>query len=183
MAAVSVKNWAVRGSTFALWALAAASAAYWGLKVAGRAAPVTAAPLASRGAAAPDPAAIARLLGSNPAAPMAAAPVPSLASRFALVGVAAHASGGGAALISVDGKPAKPYRVGSAVEEGLVLQSVHGRQAQLGPSVKGPASLTLELPQRASAPQAPAPALPSIPAGMPGIPPGMVPPPTIRTAP
>jgi general secretion pathway protein C len=182
MAAVSVKNWAVRGSTFALWALAAASAGYWGLKLAGRAAPATAAPLATRAAAAPDPAAVARLLGANPGTSVVAAPVPSLASRFALVGVAAHASGGGAALISIDGKPAKPYRVGSTVEEGLVLQAVKGRQAVLGSGREGPAALTLELPQRTAANSAPAAGVP-MPPPQPGVPPGMAPPPTLRTAP
>jgi general secretion pathway protein C len=184
MAAVSVKNWSVRGTTFALWALAAASAGYWGLKLAGHAAPAGGAPLASRSAVPPDPAAIARLLGANPGVPVAAAAAPSLASRFALVGVAAHTSGGGAALISVDGKPAKPYRVGSQVEEGLVLQAVKGRQAVLAGSLNGPAVLTLELPQRSAANQSPVPAVPALPPA--GIPPGMAPgmaPPTMRTAP
>jgi general secretion pathway protein C len=71
------------------------------------------------------------LLGSSPGALAApAAPVPALASRFQLLGVAAgERSGGGAAVISVDGKPARSYRVGSTLEEGLVLQSVRGRQA------------------------------------------------------
>jgi general secretion pathway protein C len=65
-------------------------------------------------------------------------------SRLVLIGVVAGASGG-TALIAVDGKPAKPFRVGRQVEEGLMLQSVAKRQAVLAASVNGPAVLTLEL--------------------------------------
>ncbi|HZY15973.1 MAG TPA: type II secretion system protein N, partial [Ramlibacter sp.] len=55
--------------------------------------------------------------------------------------------GGGAAILSVDGKPARPYRVGSLVEEGLVLQSVQPRSATLAAEVRGPALVVLELPE------------------------------------
>lgn len=139
-------TWTVRGATFALWLLAAGSAAYWALKLGS--APSRPAPVASaaRGLASVDPAAIARLLGGSSTA-VAAAPQPSLASRFNLVGVVAGvASGGGAAVISVDGKPARPYRVGSQLDEGLVLQSVQGRRAVLAAQADGPPVLTLELP-------------------------------------
>jgi general secretion pathway protein C len=138
-------SWTVRGATFALWLLAAASAAYWGLQLGAGPARVAPPADAAHGLAAVDPGAIARLLGGVGAAP-AAAPLPSLASRFALVGVVAgERSGGGAAVIAVDGRPARPFRVGSAVDEGLVLQSVQGRRAVLGPP-GGAAILTLELP-------------------------------------
>ncbi len=63
-----------------------------------------------------------------------------------LTGVAAGTSGRGAALISVDGRPARPYAVGMAVGDGLVLQSVQGRRAQLGPALQGPSTVVLELP-------------------------------------
>jgi general secretion pathway protein C len=62
------------------------------------------------------------------------------------VGVVSDRSQQGAALIVVDGKPARPYRVGSQVDEGLVLQSVQARRAVLASSANGPAVLTLELP-------------------------------------
>jgi len=137
--------WTVRGATFALWALAAGSAVFWGLKVGAGAPSVPVPPAAPRQVAAVDPAALARLLGGAPSLVSAPA-MPSLASRFHLVGVAAGAdSGGGAAVISVDGKPGRPYRVGTAIEEGVVLQSVRGRQAVLG-SADGLPLLTLELP-------------------------------------
>lgn len=141
-------TWTVRGATFALWLLAAACAAFWAMRLGS--APEVAAPLpAGPRAVAVDPAAIAGLLGGGPAAPgvAAAAPVASLASRFQLVGVAAGASsGGGAAVIAVDGKPAKPFRVGSFVDDGLVLQSVQGRRAVLATQPGGAAAVTLELP-------------------------------------
>ena len=87
--------------------------------------------------------AAARSLGAQPVAEVAA---PSLASRFQLVGVLTGGPFQGAALIAVDGKPAKPVRVGAVVAEGLVLQSTQGRRANLGASLQSPAALTLELP-------------------------------------
>jgi general secretion pathway protein C len=140
-------RWAVAGSTFALWALVAGSAVFWALKLSGGAG-VAAAPPVVRSPAPIDPAAIARLLGSGPAAAVGPPPVASLASRFALVGVVAGRRGhDGAALIAVDGKPAKPFRVGAAVEEGLLLQSVQTRGAVLAATMDGPPAVTLELPR------------------------------------
>jgi general secretion pathway protein C len=141
-------RWAVAGSTFLLWALVAGSAVFWGLKMSARSAAVSA-PVATRAPAPADPVALARLLGAAPAANDGAAPAaPALASRLALVGVVASASQHGAALISVDGKPAKPFRVGATIEEGLLLQSVQGRRAVVSGSAAGPGGLTLELPAR-----------------------------------
>jgi general secretion pathway protein C len=140
-------RWAVAGSTFVLWALVAASAVYWGMKLAAPRGGAPMMPVAARTPVPADPAAVARLLGASPAS-TAAAPVASLASRFVLVGVVASPSHKGAALIAVDGKPAKPFRVGSAVDDRLVLQSVGSRRAVLAESTDGPAVVTLELPQR-----------------------------------
>ena len=69
-----------------------------------------------------------------------------LANRYVLVGVVADQDRGGAALIAVDGKPPKAVRVGAAVDDGLVLQSVVGRRAVLAANAKAPAAVTLELP-------------------------------------
>jgi len=138
-------SWSLRGVTFLVWALAAASAAYWGLRW--RGAPVSA--TSSAAVAQPvsivstDSAAMGRLLGAVTVTPV----TPSLASRFSLVGVAAGTQHSGAALIAIDGKPARPFRVGAKVEEGLILQSVSPRRAALGPSADGAATLTLDLPQ------------------------------------
>jgi general secretion pathway protein C len=70
-----------------------------------------------------------------------------VASRFQLTGVVAERSSGGYALIAIDGKPAQPYRVGSPVDDALVLHSVAARSAALAASVDAPVSLTLELPR------------------------------------
>jgi general secretion pathway protein C len=140
-------NWTVRIATFVVWAAAAASAAYWGLKlVSGNAsAPPIAAPL--RAAPVADAGAVARLLGHNASStPSPSVAQPTLASRFSLVGVVAGASQRGAALLVVDGRPAKPYRVGSQVDADLVLQAVEPRRAVLAASADGPPVLTLELP-------------------------------------
>jgi general secretion pathway protein C len=136
-------RWAVAGATFALWALVAASAVFWGLKFTARTSSGPGVPMAARSTAPADPVAVARLLGASPAA--AQAPV-SAASRFSLVGVVADPRHRGAALISVDGKPPKPFRIGSSVDDRLVLQSVGSRKAVLGESATGPATVTLELP-------------------------------------
>jgi len=144
MVSNSQSRWAVRSATFFLWGLAAASAAYWALKLS-RPQSFAAAP-AVRATAPADAAAVARLLGFSPRAALPSAPAPGLASRFALVGVVAGPSRRGAALIAIDGKPARPFRVGSVLEDGLLLQAVEGRRAVLAASAEGPALLTLELP-------------------------------------
>jgi len=135
-------RWLVRGGTFAVWALALASVVYWGLKATSApGGPVAAVQTDNRPPV--DAAVVARLLGARSApAPMVA----NVAGRFSLAGVLAGAQHGGAALIAVDGKPAKPYRVGSVVDDGLVLQSVAPRRAVLGAGMDGPAAFTLELP-------------------------------------
>ena len=138
-------RWAVRGSTLVLWILAAGSSVYWGLKIA-PAASSTAIAAPTRLPAPPDPAAMARLLGANPVAASPAGAAVSLASRFSLLGVVAAPSQRGAALIAVDGKPARPFRVGAAVDDGLLLQSVQARRAVLAATAGGPAVLTLDLP-------------------------------------
>jgi general secretion pathway protein C len=71
-----------------------------------------------------------------------------LASRFQLLGVMAGESSQGAALIAVDGKVAKPFRVGSLVVDGLVVQSAQGRRVSLGAAMDGPSTLVLELPAK-----------------------------------
>lgn len=88
---------------------------------------------------------MARILGGGVAATPSAA-APSTASRLTLVGVVADPSSGGVALISVDGKPARPFAVGAKVDDRLVLQSVTGRRAVLSADRNGPVEVMLELP-------------------------------------
>lgn len=145
--AVSGGRWSVPVATLLLWALAALSAGWWGLKMTSSSgAAALAAPSTARQPELADPVALGRLLGAAPAQGAGPLAAPSLASRFVLTGVVAGISGGGTVLLSVDGQPPKPYRVGSPVAEGLVLQSVQGRRASIGASLRGPEVVTLELP-------------------------------------
>ncbi|MDP3619221.1 MAG: type II secretion system protein N [Ramlibacter sp.] len=139
-------RWTLAGATFAVWALVAASAVYWGLKLSAPPAPVPAAPVL-RTASPADPVSVARLLGSSPVL-ASAAPVASIASRFALLGVVASPGSQGAALIAIDGKPARPFRIGATVDDGLVLKFVDKRKAELAARMDGPVLVTLELPLR-----------------------------------
>lgn len=148
--------WWLRLVTFLVAALAAASAAYWALKWS--ATPVSganAAPAISRSAPT-DPGVVARLLGGAQTAVTALAE--TAASRFKLMGVVTTGTSTGYALISVDGKPARPYRVGAAVNDSLVVHSLAPRSAALAPKADAPASFTLELPALTSANPAPNPA-------------------------
>lgn len=141
-------QWGMRLGTLVLWAAAGASVVYWGLRLSSRPSGM-AAPVAAAAAAAPDTAALARLLGASPVAAVAKAPVAAPSSRFALLGVlSGRSSGGGAALIAMDGKPARPFRVGAQVDAGLVVQSLGPRQASLGASVDGPTTVRLEMPPK-----------------------------------
>jgi general secretion pathway protein C len=49
-------------------------------------------------------------------------------------------------LIAVDGEPAKPFRVGELVTDGMLLQSVKGRSVTLAPEMTGNQGVTLEMP-------------------------------------
>ena len=134
--------WAPRLSTFALAVFAAASMTYWGLKWSSSA-ELPSAPVAMVDAVPGDTQALVRLLGGASAVSVASAS-PSASSRFVLLGVLAGRAGG-AALISVDGKPAKAYRVGSRVADNMLLQSVRARQAVLGTPDTASSALTLQM--------------------------------------
>ncbi|CAN5683355.1 hypothetical protein BH11PSE7_BH11PSE7_23340 [soil metagenome] len=173
-------RWALRLATTGVWGLAAASVAYWGLKLGGAPGAPMAAVVSSALAAPVDSLKVAKLLGATDA-PLAAAPLANASSRFSLVGVVAGVSRTGTALIVVDGKPARPYHVGAAVDTGYVLQSVGPRVAVLGPSLEAPAALTLEMPKPGST----ASAVPvvSVPGMTPNAPTRYVPPPGSIPAP
>jgi len=134
---------------FVIWALAAASATFWALRLGSSPLPVPAhagTVVASSGSAA----SVTRLLGGNnrPSGPATAQASPALSSRFKLIGLMAPAAGTegpGVALIAVDGKTPRAYAVGSPVEGDLVLQTLGHRTAAIGPR-DAPAAFTLELP-------------------------------------
>lgn len=130
--------------TALVMAAAAGTATQWGLRLfAGRRLQEPARAPVVDAAVLINPADVARVLGSKsePAVEQA-----SIASRFALMGVVAGSPNGGAALISVDGKPAQPVRVGGTVANNFVLQSVLGRTAKLGVEGRGVALVSLEMP-------------------------------------
>lgn len=128
-----------RIASFAVWALAAAVAVFWGLRVFVQAPPAPAAPAVALA----QPTAQAdwtRLFGADvvPATTVAAEPPPD--ARFQLVGLVAPRGGGsvGVALIGVDGKPARAYRTGSTIDGALVLQAIQAREVTLGPAGGAP---------------------------------------------
>lgn len=131
-----------------LWLAAGLSAGYWALQAIGQG-PIS--PLVATAAPvqAPEPSAVARALGAVPAAPAAVAgvaPAVDAASRYRLIGVVASGTDRGAALISVDGQPPKPYRVGALLEGGLLLKSLGARQARLVPASGAGNPIDLALP-------------------------------------
>ena len=132
--------------SFAVWALVAASALFWGLRlfVTPTALPAQARLPAQRVAMGGD---LQRVLGMTAKADEPAAS-PG-AERFHLLGVVwprgAEVSPQGVALIAVGDQPARAWRTGSAVDGETVLLSVSQRGVQLGPR-GGPATTTLSLP-------------------------------------
>lgn len=133
----------------AVWALAAGSAVFWLLRLAGM-------PLA----AAPDASPASRLVSAD-GPPVALLSVPELAAllgqalpsaetavsapaRFKLLGVVAEGRGG-VALLALDDQPARPYRVGSRLDEITVLQAVGPRHVVLGTGEPGSGGQRLEL--------------------------------------
>ena len=128
-----------------VWGAVAFSAVTWGLRWSATGTNPSNTTAAAQALPEVDVSAAARSLG---AAPVQAAAAPTLASRFQLQGVMSGGPNAGAALIAVDGKPAKPFRVGAVVADGLVLQSAEGRRISLGASMDGAQTLLLELPAK-----------------------------------
>ena len=139
--------WPVRIATFVVFALAAASAAFWSLKVWGASQPGRGGMAALASAPPLDPQAVAQVLGGGASALRAADAPVATSSRFVLHGVVADTAHAGAALIAVDGKPAKPFAVGKVIDGRLLLQSVDGRRAVLASSMDGAPEIALELQQ------------------------------------
>jgi len=142
-----------RWFAFIVWALAAAAGVFWGLKVFVR--PAAAPPHAVVAVNALPTADVTRVLGvpGTPAEDEGtdAGAASAGDGRFVLVGVVAArgapSARDGVALIAVDGKPPRAYRVGAIVDGDQVVQSVEQRSVQLGPR-GGPARIALELPVR-----------------------------------
>lgn len=137
-------------SAFVIWALIAASIMYWGLQLLASSpkAPLNAVPASESSALRGD---LARLFGAASVAVAAAPAAVAAPSRFKLIGVAApkgkEPQAGGVALIAVDGKPARPYRVGAKVDGELTLRALDWRTASLG-AADGTGGMVLEVPPR-----------------------------------
>ena len=134
---------------FVLWALVAATAVFWGLRLLVRAPAAPPAAVVASEAASPR-VDLTRLLGAVPVALVAPVAQVEANSRFRLLGImapkpSATAPARGVALIVVDGKLPKAFQVGAAVDGDMLLQSVSLRSATLGPARGGP-GFTLELP-------------------------------------
>jgi len=167
-----------RWLAFVIWAAVAATAAGWALRL--LVAPVSApGHTTSVDMTASPRGDLTRLFGVEAPPPVADAPPPA-DTRFKLMGVAAprppaHPSEG-VALIAVDGKPARAFRVGAVVDGETVLQAVRTRGAALGPR-GGAATISLEIPPLPppATGTLPVAAAPGQPAGQPALPPAMVP--------
>ncbi|MBL8326508.1 MAG: hypothetical protein JNJ89_16265 [Rubrivivax sp.] len=130
-----------RWVTFLVWAVVAASAAAWGLKLFVTA-PGAPPQVAVAGQSQLPRGDVTRVLGADAPPPVDPTAGETLAgasgdARFQLVGVVAprgsETARGGVALIAVDGKPAKAFRIGAVVEGDNVVQAIRARGADLGP--------------------------------------------------
>jgi general secretion pathway protein C len=88
---------------------------------------------------------VAQLLGAGALA-NDAAPASIAQTKYKLLGVITEGTLGGSALIAIDDKPAKPFRIGDPVMDDLVLKSVEARSATLGAKGQGGEGIILELP-------------------------------------
>jgi len=144
---ISQTKWVSRLAAAAVWLLAGASIFYW----VNRLALISNTPSAFGAPKAWTPpqdknnsVAVAKLLGAR--SPEASNPlVPSLSSRFLLLGVLAYESGAGAALVAVDGKPAKAFRVGAEISPDYEIASVKQRSATVVRRSDRSTALTLEM--------------------------------------
>jgi general secretion pathway protein C len=169
-----------RSLTFVIWALAAATGVFWGLRlfVSPAHAPAHVALAADAALARGD---ITRLLGASVIAPPPEqlAVVPDLAARLRLTGVAAPLShgGGGVAIISVDGNPPRVYRVGATIASEFVLRGISQRSATVGMAGQAGSDVLLEMPplvaaERGVLPPASNAPINDVPVGLPVIAPG-----------
>ena len=137
-----------RTATVLVWALVVISGWYWTQSViAASKLPGSVVPRTAIMDDLSSPISLSKLLGATP--PTVAGPGP--ADRFVLSGVIASSVGLGAALIAVDGKPARPFEVGSELAPGYVLVSVATREAMLAEGLNVPIRAILSLPLQRSA--------------------------------
>lgn len=131
--------------TGVLWCAAALGVGYWVLQVPSSWAPSEKVISMNGAADSPSVETNTRLSRALGATSVTASDAPD-EGRLQLVGVIAGTSGQGSALIAVDGQAPKAYRVGQSVAEGLVLQRLSTKGAQLGATLDGPRLKNLEMP-------------------------------------
>jgi general secretion pathway protein C len=140
-----------RWTGFFIWALVAASAAFWSIKIFAAARPVPPGAQAPQVLAANGP--MERLFGAVLVPTEAVAAVHPESERFQLVGVIAPPSGvarTGYAIVAIDGQPARTWHVGAPLDGNTSLLAVSKRGAEFGPS-GGPTAFSLQLPEPAAA--------------------------------
>lgn len=165
-------SWLLRLVTLAVWLVAVLCGTYWALKFV-TVKPVSANPAAAAPAVVVDSTAVAKLLGATDS--IAGQSIMATAgSTYSLFGLAATGAGTGVALIAMEGKPAKPYRVGSKVADDWVLKSVSSTEAILATAVDAPDGMKLELPKRMAADTASHPSV-NAPLPLPSYPPAATP--------
>lgn len=142
----SASIWSLRLITLAVWLLAVLFGAFWAMKFV-TVKPVNAAYAVTSPAIAIDSQAIAKLLGAPDLVATKATITPA-SSNYALFGLATTDGGAGVALIATDGKPAKPYRVGSKVADEWVLKSISRTEAILATGMNAADGMKLDLPVR-----------------------------------
>jgi general secretion pathway protein C len=139
-------SWTLRLFTLLVWLLVGLCTAYWAFKFVTTKTVEATAALATPSVVV-DSKAVAKLLGATDN--VAKQSITTAAStKFVLFGLAATAGGKGVALIALDGKPARPYRVGSVVADDLVLKSISKTGVILAASLSATDGVTLELPER-----------------------------------
>jgi general secretion pathway protein C len=140
-----------RWTGFFIWALVAASTAFWGIKIFAAPRPVPSGAQAPTVGSANGP--MERLFGAVAVQTAATPAAHPESERFQLVGVIAPPAGageGGFAIVTLDGQPARTWRVGATVDGNTSLLSVSKRGAEFGPQ-GGPMAFTLQLPEPAAA--------------------------------
>ena len=164
-----------------IWALVAAAAAAWAsrLWVPSRPAPLHTTTVDMGTSPRAD---LSRLFGAG-AEPQVDAVLASADSRYRLIGVAApRSTGEGLALIAIDGKPARAFRVGASVDGDVILQEVRNRGASLGPRGQA-ATVALEIPPLPAAATGTVPPSQGGPTPASAQPPGLPPPPPAEAVP
>lgn len=129
------------------WLFAAMSVVWWGLRWSADSS-WQALPVLGGSPESADSASVARALG-HVDRPVSSPAVPAASTRMRLLGVVAQKGQQGAALISVDGQPPRPYLAGSRVTDAWVLVSVERTTVKLRPSSGDGAPLELIVPQEA----------------------------------